>query len=156
VNDFQHGDRIRVELDGDDGLPLVRYGFVDASDGHRQRPGVPVMLDGEIDPTTVIDLSRIKPVTITNLELRLDGADLLVDPHLRRGLVQMWSAEAEAAGLEIHALHCIGDGVRDSSEGYLLAELNAGGNHYVLRATREPIDSDVVHVRADRPNRFEL
>jgi hypothetical protein len=156
VNDFQHGDRIRVELDGDDGLPLVRYGFVDASDGRRQRPGVPVMLDGEIDPTTVIDLSRIKPVTITNLELRLDGADLLVDPHLRRGLVQMWSAEAEAAGLEIHALHCIGDGVRDSSEGYLLAELNAGGDHYVLRATREPIDSDVVHVRADRPNRFEL
>ncbi|MCU0260779.1 MAG: hypothetical protein MUE78_07150 [Ilumatobacteraceae bacterium] len=156
MNGFQHGDRIRVELEGDDGLPLVRYGFVDASDDRWPRPGVPVMLDGEIDPTTVIDLSRITAVTITNLELRLDGADLLVDPHLRRGLVQMWSAEAEAAGLEIQALHCIGDGVRDSSEGYVLAELNAGGDHYVLRATREPLDSDVVHVRADRPHRFQL
>ena len=36
---------------------------------------------------TVVDLSQLAPVTITNVELRLDGAGLLEDPSLRQGLV---------------------------------------------------------------------
>ncbi len=53
------------------------------------------------------------------------------------------------------ALQCIGTGVRDSSEGYALAELSSGGDQYVLRATLCAHDRDAVLVRADRPNRWE-
>jgi hypothetical protein len=149
---FQHGDRIRLQTTGDDGLPIVRYGFVGGFADQR----VVVMLDGEIGDDWVVDLSQVEPVSITNVELRLNGADLLEDPSLRQGLVNLWSAEAEDAGLEIGALHCMGSGVRDSSEGYALAELMAGGQQYVLRAVRDDPISDVVRVRADRPNRWDL
>lgn len=149
---FQHGDRIRLETTDEDGLPLVRYGFVGGFFDHR----VVVMLDGEIGDDRVVDLSQLEPVTITSVELRLNGADLLEDPALRQGLVNLWSAEAEEAGLEIGALHCMGNGVRDSSEGYALAELMAGGEQYVLRAVRDDAFSDLVRVRADRPNRWDL
>jgi hypothetical protein len=150
---FQHGDRIRLETTDDDGLPLVRYGFVG---GFADQQAVRVMLDGELGDDRVVDLSLLEPVTITNVELRLTGADLLEDPTLRQGLVNLWTAEAEEAGLEIGALHCMGNGVRDSSEGYALAELMAGGQQYVLRAVRESSLSDIVRVRADRPNRWDL
>jgi hypothetical protein len=146
---FQHGDRVRVETIGDDGLPLVRYGFVGGLVG--ERGPVVVMLDGDLKNDTIVDRSEIKAVSITNVELRLLGTDLLDDPSLRQGLVNLWSAEAEDAGLAIGTLTCIGDGVRDSSEGYALAELFAGGEQYVLRATRESNGSDFVRVRADRP-----
>ena len=146
---FQHGDRVRVETIGDDGLPLVRYGFVGGLVG--ERGPVVVMLDGDLKNDTIVDRSEIKPVTITNLELRLQGTDLLDDPALRQGLVNLWSAEAEEAGLAIGTLTCIGAGVRDSREGYALAELFAGGEQYVLRAMRESNGSEYVRVRADRP-----
>jgi hypothetical protein len=149
VNVFQHGDRVRVETIGDDGLPLVRYGFVGGLVGD-QGPVV-VMLDGDLKNNTIVDRSEIEPVTITNVELRLLGTDLLDDPSLRQGLVNLWSAEAEDAGLSIGRLSCIGDGVRDSREGYALAELYAGGEQFVLRAIRESNGSDFVRVRADRP-----
>jgi len=146
---FQHGDRVRVETIGDDGLPLVRYGFVGGLVGD-QGPVV-VMLDGDLKNDFIVDRSEIQPVTITNLELRLEGTDLLDDPALRQGLVNLWSAEAEEAGLAIGTLTCIGAGVRDSREGYALAELFAGGEPYVLRAIRESNGSEYVRVRADRP-----
>ena len=47
---FQHGDRVRVETIGDDGLPLVRYGFVGGLVGD-QGPVV-VMLDGDLKATS--------------------------------------------------------------------------------------------------------
>ena len=149
MNTYQHGDRVRVETIGDDGLPLVRYGFVGGLVG--DRGPVVVMLDGDLKNNTIIDRSAIEPVTITNVELRLLGTDLLDDPSLRQGLVNLWSAEAEDAGLAIGRLNCIGAGVRDSREGYALAELIAGGEQYVLRAIRESNGSEFVRVRADRP-----
>jgi hypothetical protein len=119
VTPYRHGDRIRVRSIGDDGLPLVRYGFVGGVAGD----GVAVMLDGDLGGNMVVDLSQI---------------------------------EAEEAGLQIGSLHNIGTGVRDSSEGYALAELMSGGQSYVLRAVCEPNDGDVVRVRADRPNRWDF
>ncbi|MGH9134203.1 MAG: hypothetical protein ACRDZZ_09725 [Ilumatobacteraceae bacterium] len=149
MTSFQQGDRVRVEMIGDDGLPLVRYGFVGGLIG--DRGPVVVMFDGDLKNNTIVDLSEIEPVTITNVELRLQGVDLIDDPSLRQGLVNLWSAEAEEAGLSIGTLNCIGSGVRDSREGYALAELIAGGEQYVLRAIRESNGSEVVRVRADRP-----
>lgn len=146
---FQHGDRVRVETIGDDGLPLVRYGFVGGLLG--DRGPVVVMLDGDLKNNTIVDRSEIEAVSVTNVELRLLGTDLLDDPALRQGLVNLWTAEAEDAGLAIGTLTCIGEGVPDSLEGYALAELIAGGEQYVLRAIRESNGSDFVRVRADRP-----
>ena len=59
---FSPGDRIRYECTGDDGLPLVRYGFV----GGVAASGGPVvvMLDGELGGD-VVNLEQVQPVTVT-------------------------------------------------------------------------------------------
>lgn len=148
---FQAGDRVRWVTTDDDGLPLVRYGFVGgaATTGSR----VAVMLDGDLSGDTVVDLCQLAPVSITTVELRLDGADLLDDPSLRQGLVNLWAGEADEAGLEIRRLDCLGTGVRDTN-GYVLAELWAGNEHYVLRAVAEH-SSNTTFIRADAPQRWE-
>ena len=104
---FGLGDRVRWATMGDDGLPLVRYGFVGGVAG--ERGPVMVMLDGELSGD-VIDLDQLQPVSITNVELHLDGPDLIDDPDLRRGLVHLWQAEAEQAGLDVDAMECLGAG----------------------------------------------
>lgn len=149
---FRPGDRVRFECVGDDGLPMVRYGFVGGvagSDGP-----VVVMLDGELGGD-ILDLSQIQPVTITTVELCLTGSDLMTEPELRRGLVALWHAEADSAGLDVDALHPLGDGLRDSSDSWALAELMAGGEQYVVRAFQLPNEPDMVRIRADRPNRWD-
>ncbi len=153
MTSFHHGDRIRYATTGDDGYPLVRYGFV-GGESNGDGPVV-VMLDGELGGD-VVDLDKIEPVHIDNVVLTLDGADLLDDPSLRQGLVNLWRAEAESAGLEIASLHSIGTGVRDSHDGFALAELSSAGHKYVLRATICPNRPDAITVHADRPNRWEV
>jgi len=142
---LEPGDRVRWETIGDDGFPLVLYGFVGGTNGDASK--VAVMFDGDLKGDTVVDLDQLAPVTITNVELRLHGADLLADPSLRQGLVNLWRAEAEQAGLEIVQLECLGTGVR-SGDGFALAELWAGAQRYVLHACQEP-PHDMVRVRAD-------
>ena len=150
---FAHGDRIRYATTGEDGLPLVRYGFIGGVSG--DDGPIVVMLDGELGGD-VVDAECVQPVHICNVTLTLGGSDLLDDPSLRQGLVNLWAAEAESAGLQLASLHSIGTGVRDSSEGYALAELSSGGEQYVLRATRCINQYDAIVVHADRPNRWEV
>src|SRR5690606_37370868 len=109
---LQPGDRVRWETVDPDGFPVVRYGFVGGSNGDGSK--VAVMLDGDLKGDRVVDLHQLEPVTITSVELRLEGADLLDDPSLRQGLVNLWTAEADQAGLEIRSIDCLGTGVRDS------------------------------------------
>src|SRR4029450_3947916 len=85
---FQAGDRVRWETTGEDGLPLIRYGFVGSYDGNGH---VTVMLDSDLTGDTVVDLGQLAPVSITSVELCLNGADLLDDPSLRQGRVCPWS-----------------------------------------------------------------
>ena len=149
---FDHGDRIRYETVDEDGFPLVRYGFVGGvapDDGP-----VVVMLDGELSGD-VVEVRSIQPVDISTVTLRLEGSGLLDEPELRRGLADLWHAEAEDAGLQITALHPVetGLGVPDSSEGFALAELTAAGESYTLRATACS-DADAVIISATRPNRW--
>jgi len=153
VTTFHPGDRIRYATTGEDGLPMVRYGFV-GGESHPDGPVV-VMLDGELGGD-VVELDCIETVHISNVTLTLSGSDLLEDPTMRQGLVNLWAAEAETAGLQIASLHCIGTGVRDSSEGYALAEVSSGGEQYVLRATLCIKQYDAIVVHADRPNRWEV
>ena len=153
---FRPGDRIRMEQTGDDGFPLVRYGFVSGAvspDG----PWV-VMLDGELSCITVHG-HDIAPVQVTTIELTLPGRELFENAHLRTGLVAMWQAEAEQAGLAVDAVHPFGEplgsGLRDAGDSYTLAELVAGGEQYVVRAVTSPLEPGMVRVRADRPNRWD-
>lgn len=152
MNTFSHGDRIRYATTGEDGFPLVRYGFV----GGVPDNGGPmmVMLDGELRGD-VVEPSKVEPVHICNVTLTLEGTDLLDDPSLRQGLVNLWMAEAETAGLQIGGVHAIGTGVRDGSDGYALAELSSGGEAYVLRANRCPSGRPAVVLHADPPARWE-
>jgi hypothetical protein len=146
---FHHGDRVRYATTGTDGFPVVRYGFV----GGTAAEGGPVvvMLDGELGGD-VVDVHTLQPVHISNVTLTLEGTDLLEDPALRQGLVHLWAAEAESAGLEITAMHPMGSGVSDSCQGFALAELTSAGEPYVLKACLCPSDLDAVLVYTARPH----
>lgn len=140
------GDRIRYECTGDDGLPLVRYGFVGGLAG--SNGPVVVMLDGELGGD-VVNLSDVQPVTVTTVELLLHGTDLVDEAELRRGLMALWHAEADSAGLDIDCLRPLGDGECDAPGDWCLAELVAGGERYVLRAAQCPDEPEMVRVRAE-------
>lgn len=148
---FRHGDRIRYATTGDDGFPVVRYGFVGGVTG--DSGPIVVMLDGELGGD-VVDVATLQPVHISNVTLTLEGSGLLDDPTLREALVNMWVAEAESAGLQIASMHHIGTGLRDASEGYAIAELSSAGEQYTLRATRCTTVADAILVQAQIPNRF--
>ena len=143
---YSLGDRVRWETTAEDGLPLVRYGFVG---GVASEHGpVMVMLDGELGGD-VIDLEQLHPVTITNVELHLDGPDLIDDPELRRGLVHLWQAEAETAGLDVDSLESLGTGRPLPDASWSLAAVTSGGEQYVVRALRSAAEPGVVLIRAD-------
>lgn len=142
---FRAGDRVRVRRTGDDGLPLYQYGFV----GGIASPEGPalVMLDDELGPE-VVPLEDLQTIAVTTLDLCLHGTDLYDDAALRRGLVAMWHAEADQAGIAVENLVIMGEGVRDDIGSWALAELSAGGERFVLRASVLANDPDMVHVRA--------
>ena len=97
---FGLGDRVRWATTGDDGLPLVRYGFVG---GVASESGpVMVMLDGELNGD-VIDLEQLQPVIDHQRRAAPRRARPDRRPELRRGLVHLWQAEAEQAGLDVDA-----------------------------------------------------
>ncbi len=139
---FDAGDRIRWAATGEDGLPLVRYGFV-GGQGRHDGPVV-VILDGEIKPQVVQD-HELQIVTIGNLELILPGADLISDPELRQGLLSLWQAEADTAGLAVEHVHPISE---CRCGGMPLAELHSCGERYVLHAIQVEGEDDIVHLRA--------
>ncbi len=143
---FGLGDRVRWATMGDDGLPLVRYGFVG---GVASESGpVVVMLDGELNGD-VIDLEQLQPVTITNVQMHLDGPDLIEDPELRRGLVHLWQAEAETAGLDVDTMQGLGTGQQLPDGSWSLAAITSGGEPYVVRARRDDRDPGAVLIRAE-------
>lgn len=143
------GDRIRYECTGDDGLPLVRYGFVGGVAG--SAGPVVVMLDGELGGD-VVNLAEVHPVSVSTIELTLHGTDLVDDPALRRGLLSLWQAEADTAGLDLDGV-CALDGSCDDRGTWDLAHLRVGCDLFVLRASRRVDDPDSVIVRAEPPHR---
>jgi hypothetical protein len=148
---FALGDRVRWATVGDDGLPLVRYGFVGGVAG--EHGPVVVMLDDELNGD-VIDLDQLEPVTITNVELHLDGPDLIDDPALRQGLVHLWQAEAETAGLDVDSMDILGAGQPLPDASWSLAALTSGGEQYVVRAMRDTRDPESVLIRAEQLRRW--
>ena len=145
---FVPGDRVRHEALDDDGLPLVHYGFVDEV---RDDGTIIVLLDVELGHVPVT-AGELQPVEVTTVELLLDGRDLVDDPELRRGLVALWQAEADDAGLDIDAVHAVDTctGRCNQQERWCLAELEAGGERYVLRAEQTDGAAFMVRVHADR------
>ncbi len=146
---FVAGDRVRWECTGDDGLPLVRYGFVGGQ--VTDSSPVVVMLDGEIT-AMVVPCQALRVVTITNLELHFSGTDLIDDPGLRHGLLALWEAEADSAGLAVEDVRRI-DCCECGDSAWPLAELTSCGDRYVVRARPLPGVADSVCVRAERAAR---
>jgi hypothetical protein len=154
MTNLRPGDRVRVCTQGDGLLPLIRYGWIGSVLG----PDGPlvVMFDGELGGE-LIGVHQADPVCITSIEIRLEDLALVDDADLRRGLVALWRAEADEAGLAIESLHAMGahgDGLRDSSDGWALAEVMSAGQQYVLRVATEPTLPGVLLLRADPPNRW--
>ncbi len=143
---LRDGDRIRIELNDDDGMPLVRYGFV-AGVPHGVGPIV-VMLDGDLNGT-IVDPAEVRVVGLTTVELRLRGGDLIDDPELRAGLVGLWQAEADTAGLDVGGVRPILGGLLRDDDSWALGELSSGDELYVVSVYRIPNDPDLVCVRAD-------
>lgn len=141
---FQPGDRVRWQTTADDGLPIVRYGFVGTGTHNGE---VRVMLDGELKGNTVLPADDLALVHITNIELRLAGADLLSDPAMRQGLVHLWSAEADEAGLDLGPISFLPYRVDHLAHTPVpLARIEAGGKQYILQAC--PARHDAIHVKA--------
>jgi hypothetical protein len=148
---YQAGDRVRWVSTGDDGLPLVRYGYIGSTGAGNGR--VVMMLDGDLKGNCLVHMDDIALVSITNIELRLTGCDLLDDPAMRQGLVHLWSAEADQAGLDVGSVRYVSfepstfTGV-PLGGAVPLAEVDSGGQHYLLAArANRPIDT--ICVRAD-------
>lgn len=143
---YHLGDRVRASLTAEDGLPLVRYGFVRSAG--RRPATVVVMFDGEIGGEE-LPIDQLEPVSVTSLDLRLEGDGLLDDPDLRRGLAPLWQAEAEDAGLDVDGvIHLNGDGA-GSNGSWALAHFSSGGERYVLRAEPLGMQSYAIRVHAD-------
>jgi hypothetical protein len=138
------GDRVRVSNLGDGGLPEVRYGWVESVDRLRAT----VLFDGEITPEQV-HLGTVQPVEVTTVQLVLPGRDLLDDEELRSGLVKMWQAEADLAGLAVDTLQAFGVGMAIAVAKFELGEVIAGGEAYVLVAGLAKSDHPTVYVRAE-------
>lgn len=149
---LQPGDRVRMVAE-EDGLPRVRYGRVGAVLPGDDR--VAVLLD-DADEGGGLAVGRAERVAIDTLRLELDGSDLLVEAELRRGLVDLWLAEAARAGLEVRGVHRLGDGVLDGAASYALAEVVADGKSWVLAAFEPPSHAGRVVVAARHPNRWDF
>jgi hypothetical protein len=141
------GDRVRWSCEGDDGFPLVRYGFIGADPMPTGQ--VQVVFDDELGGQ-IVPMLNLEPVTIGSVELCLHGGDLVEDPALRQGLVRLWQAEAESAGLDVRGLRGLGTGLRDSSCSWALAEIANGTGTYVVRAWQNLNEPSMIRVRADR------
>jgi len=149
---YQAGDRVRWVSTGDDGLPLVRYGYIGSTCAGNGR--VVMMLDGELKGNFLVHMDDIALVSITNVELRLTGCDLLDDPAMRQGLVHLWSAEADQAGLDVGSVRYVSSESSTFTSVPLggavpLAEVDSGGQHYLL-AARAIRTVDTICVKAAR------
>ena len=152
---FRGGERICVRTVDDDGFPIVRYGTI----GSATSPDSPlVVLFDNHGTSDIFDSSEVERVTITSIELHLSGDALLDDASTRRGLADMWRAEADLAGLAVDAVRRLGDdecGVAESSQRWLLAEFTHNAEPHVVHAAPHPDLPDTVIVRADRVNRWD-
>ncbi len=148
---FRQGDRVRYATTDDNGFELVRYGFVGAVSA---LGAVIVLFDDELGGDAV-NADQLELVDICSVTLKLTGSDLLDDPILRPGLVNLWRAEADDAGLEISDLHPIEVDVseRDATGEMRLANITTADHQYTLRAMRCPIE-DAVILRCERANHW--
>lgn len=144
------GDRVRVRCDAPTDHPIVsyQYGYLESIDDTRTH--AVILLDDDLTPQEVSLLS-VSPVDIATLELCLD-ADRLHrsggETALRDELVVLWQDEAEQAGLDIERLVPLPTGSTAGLDTWALAELQAGGVRFLLRARFAPAPPRLIHVHA--------
>jgi hypothetical protein len=143
---YRLGDRVRASLTDGDGLPLVRYGFV-RSMSDSSGPVV-VMFDDELAGEEIA-IDKLEPVTITSLDLRLEGEGLLDDCDLRRGLTSLWQGEAEDAGLDVDGVQHLNGDKPHADGSWTLAHFTSGGERYLLTAVPVTPDATTIRVFAE-------
>ena len=152
---FRGGERICVRTVDDDGFPIVRYGTIGSATSHDSPL---VVLFDDHGTSDIFDWSEVELVTVTSVELHLTGEQLLSDAQTRRGLADMWRAEADLAGLCIDAVRLLGDddcGLAEPADRWLLAEFTYETQPHVVHATPHRDAPDTVVIRADRVNRWD-
>lgn len=149
---FAPGERICARTTCDDGFPIVRYGTVNAV--VTANGPLIVVFDDEMG-ADLVDLSEVENLSITSISLVLSGVDLADNPDLRQGLCALWQAEAASADIKIDAIHLLGAGLRDSNDTWALAEVQSGGETYVVRVHTDPNAANDVTLRADLPRRWD-
>lgn len=131
------GDRVRVQRTDLDGLNHVVYGYLDRVDSEKGYAFV--FVDDELRASHCA-LHDVEAVEVGTVEVRFDSSELCLalarKPQLRRGLVFMWQAEAELAGISFEQLELLGDeghGLHDHIDSWALARLVAGGEPFWIR-----------------------
>jgi len=142
------GDRVRVRCsDGD--VTASRYGYIDRIVASRTHAFV--FLDDEIRARHV-PVVDIVPVHVSTVDVYI--ADELLqrgevpESAVRGELIRRWGWEADDAGLNLEGLVTLGDGTYADLDTWALAELNAGGAHYLLRAHFGCSTPRIVHIHA--------
>lgn len=142
------GDRVRVRCaDGD--VIVSRYGYIDRIVASRTHAFV--FLDDEIRARHV-PVDNIVPVHVSTVDVFI--ADELLqrgttpESAVRNELIRRWGWEADDAGLDLEDLIALDDGSYADLDTWALAELDAGGAHYLLRAHFGCSHPRVVHVHA--------
>ena len=143
---YRPGDRVRFETTGDDGWPLIRYGFVGGVSGN----GGPivVMLDGELSGD-VVNRSELQPVTITSVELLLRGADLIDDPDCAAVWSRCGMPRPTRRGSMSTNCTRSATGSASPMRAGRLAELMTADQHYIVRAIQLPNEPEIIRVRAE-------
>ena len=142
------GDRVRVRCsDGD--VIAFRYGYVERIVSARTH--ALVFLDDEIRARHV-PVDDIVPVHVSTVDVFIADALLdrgtLPESTVRRELIRRWGWEADDAGLDVEGVIALGEGAYADLDTWALAELNAGGAHYLLRAHFGCSEPRTVHIHA--------
>ena len=155
---WQPGDRVRVHLH-DDALPRAHYGMIAAPVSPTGDVTVIVSDDRNAVRQVTVPRHLVHPLNALTVELRLPSAELATSWTLRRGLGELWRAEALRAGIAVSSWQPLGTppgaGLMASSDAWVVAELVAGGEQLVLGVTVDLDAAEPVTVRAHRPNRWD-
>jgi hypothetical protein len=147
---WREGDRVFVEV-ADGPTTRRRYGSVCLAIADTTL--ISVALDGDQVPA-VMDSSELHPATVDTLTLPVADADVLMVPALRAALVDMWEAEASAAGIAVAGIHRMTTTAYDGEGTWLLAEVVARGTSYVLQAGLN--EAGLLAVFCRRQNRYDF
>jgi hypothetical protein len=159
VTRWQPGDRVRVFLPHDT-MPRARYGMV--AEPASTSGDVTVIVSDDDGGVRHITLPphEVEPLTVLVVTLSLPNVELATSSSLRAGLADMWRAEAVRAGLTLTSWRLLGTppgaGLMASSDAWVVAEVVAQGEQFVVGVSIDEHRRTPVTVSAHYPNRWGI